>query len=150
MLHKLDGNVGLVIKIVVEIFLVLNCIVTALACFYCLLKGWFIRILWLVLELLGAWIVAMLLYGFGAIVQNTEKIVEKIEKDDEAHKNELNLVKVKNEKIKDSQKKLTRWQNEILSLSDEELAKRLQNEEDWQIEYIDLCRAELELRQKSK
>ena len=120
------------------------------ACFYCLFKGWFIWILWLVLELLGAWIVAMLVYGFGTIVQNTEKIVEKIEKDDEAHKNELNLVKVKNEKIKVSQKKLTRWQNEILSLSDEELAKRLQNEEDWQIEYIDLCRAELELRQKSK
>ena len=73
-----------------------------------------------------------------------------MEKDDEAHKNELNLVKVKNEKIKVSQKTITRWQNEILSLSDEELAKRLQNEEDWQIEYVDLCRAELELRKKSK
>jgi len=73
-----------------------------------------------------------------------------MEKDDEAHKNELNLVKVKNEKIKVSQKTITRWQNEILSLSDEELVKRLQNEEDWQIEYVDLCRAELELRQKSK
>ena len=150
MLHKLDGNVGLVIKIVVEIFLILNCIVTALTCFCCLFNGLYIWILWLVLELIGAWIVAMLVYGFGTIVQNTEKIVEKIEKDDEAHKNALNLVKVKNEKIKVSQKKLTRWQNEILSLSDEELAKRLQNEEDWQIEYVDLCRAELELRQKSK
>jgi len=73
-----------------------------------------------------------------------------MEKDDEAHKNELNLVKVKNEKIKVSQKTITRWQNEILSLSDEELVKRLQNEEDWQIEYVDLCRAELELRKKSK
>lgn len=139
MLHKLDGNVGLVIKIVVEVFLILNCIVTALACFCCLFNGLYIWILWLVLELIGAWIVAMLFYGFGTIVQNTEKIVEKIEKDDKAHKNALNLVKVKN-----------RWQNEILSLSDEELAKRLKNEEDWQIEYIDLCRAELELRQKSK
>ena len=150
MLHKLDGNVGLVIKIVVEIFLILNCIVTALACFCCLFNGLYIWILWFVLELFGAWFVALLVYGFGTIVQNTEKIVEKIEKDDEAHKNELNLVKVKNEKIKVSQKTITRWQNEILSLSDEELVKRLQNEEDWQIEYVDLCRAELELRQKSK
>ncbi len=150
MLQKLNGSVGFVIKITVEIFLVLHSIVTALACFYCLFHGLFIWILWLVLELIGAWIVAMFLYGFGTIVQNSEKIVEKIEKNNETEESNLSSLKVTNEKIDDLQHEFSQWQTEIKKLSDDELAERLKNQKDWQDEYIILCHAEIKRRESNK
>jgi Na+-transporting methylmalonyl-CoA/oxaloacetate decarboxylase gamma subunit len=86
------------------------------------------------------WVSVFVLYGFGQLVENSDKIEKRLSSLIENDARETQEDKKKVEGYFNS-----KWQEDIKSLSDEELRVRM-GSEDWQPEYRELCEKELNSR----
>ena len=86
------------------------------------------------------WVSVFVLYGFGQLVENSDKIEKRL----------TSLIENDARETQEGKKKVegyfnSKWREDIKSLSDEELRVRM-GSEDWQPEYRELCEKELNSR----
>ena len=115
---------------------------------YYLFNGFFWISLCVPVFLILMWLGTLMIYGFGVLVHNSSKIsasMQNIDDEDKNNENKTSSVKGlrKNNNIKNN---TLEWQKSISGLSDLELLKRIESKDDWQDEYILLCKKEIKRR----
>lgn len=141
-------NIGYKIKnLAMAIAFFISLFSLGIGLFYCfqisILKG----LLIIIISPIFAWIGSFILYGFGHLIENTDKLVEgknKTQQNDDNKKEEL--INFSEEKLSQIKQQNTKWLNEIKSLSNEQLKERINATTVWQPEYIALCIDELKSR----
>lgn len=149
-------NIGKKIKIVAVVIALIGTCVSF--CYGLIMLFDSVRVAFAILTMLIgpfiSWVSSFVLYGFGQLIENSDKLVDlrerRVIKDKSKTSNTKELIqKIKNttpqqkETIKKSK---PTWNDEIKKLSTEELKKRIEQKDDWQEEYIYLCGIELEKR----
>ena len=163
-------NIGNKIKIVAQIsaiFLSIICIIIGISYTS---QNIFQALLYIILGPFFSWIASFVLYGFGTIVENLDKLANskvlgtKNNQSKKMIKTTYSGNPLFNEKImnyvystlkdisKDNIRRIKQennnWYTEIQSLSDQDLINKINNSKDWQTEYIILCCIEIQQREK--
>lgn len=94
-----------------------------------------------------SWISSFCLYGFGQLVENSDKLIATLVPCKKDSPDNETLTDMNDEEIEIIVKKYAglNWADNIKKLSNEELQERI-NSMDWQDEYKILCKKELESR----
>ena len=170
-------NIGKKIKILATVIAIIGSLVSIILGIILICKTVYIDgILWITIGPIVSWISCFVLYGFGQLVDNSDKLVEnKIANNNENtttmtnqidnkttasmetySTNELTKVKdiIKHLSIKEVnnlKNKYKKWTVEISKLSTPQLLNIINNEQnDWEKEYIYLCCFELLEKNKDK
>ena len=139
------------IQVVAVVLFWLSVCISAEFFLYYLFNGLYWKIYYILMYLFLMWIGTLLMYGFGIMVDNSSKILLSMQGvDNENIDNENKISNVKSLKESNNKNNTLEWQKSISNLSDLELLKRIESKNDWQDEYIMLCKKEIKKRNIKK
>ena len=145
------NNVGRKIQVVAIVLFWFSVGISALFFLYYLFNGFYWKSCYILMYLFLMWIGTLLMYGFGIMVDNSSKILLSMQGvDNENIDNENKISNVKSLKESNNKNNTLEWQKSISNLSDLELLKRIESKNDWQDEYIMLCKKEIKKRNIKK